>query len=103
MLHHDTKILRRRSNANAVLGHAPGTLLCVSTGAGGGFFPSPEHVQVWVRDGGWIEDLFPRVEFPEHDKDRYDYSVWNDQDVFYLEEHRLKYGWPLPVTEEVKV
>lgn len=102
MLRHTTRNLRAKSNANEVCGFPPGTLLCASTGAGGGFVNAPESIGVWVRRGeGWPESLFPRVDFPKESKTCH-YNILEEDGTFYLEEHRLKYGWDIPVTEAQK-
>lgn len=112
MLNSYWKKLRATVNANEVCGHAPGTLLCVSHGAGGGFVGAPERLTVWVRRktvlhsalaeyDGWAPDLFPRQEFPEESAN-VKYSIWEEDGTFYLEEHRRKYGWTIPVTQEEK-
>lgn len=102
MLHTYVCRLRQRVNANGILGYPPGTLLCASVSAGGGFAGSASHITVWARNAGWPEDLFERVEFPKHDEKSYDYSVWQEDGLFYLESHRLKYNWTFPVTDSQK-
>jgi len=96
--------LRARTNANEVIGYPPGTLLMASVGGGGGFSGLAGRATVWVRMTGWPEELFPRVDFPPHGEHSPDlnYDVWQEDGMFYLEKHRLEYGWTLPVTEEQK-
>lgn len=112
MLSNYWRKLRAKTNSNPVLGFAPGQLLCVSTGAGGGFARAPERLTVWVRRRtvldlsaseyeGWPSDLFPREEFPEESQD-VEYCVYEEDGTFYVEKHRLKYEWTIPVTEKQK-
>lgn len=101
MLNNSCSVLRAKTNSNEVIGHPPGTLLVAYTSAGGGFAGAPQTICVWVRKEGWPEDLFPRSDFPPQ-SGRHDYIVYNELGVFYIEGHRLKYGWSIPVTEEGK-
>lgn len=101
MLRHTVSKLRAKTNRDACIGYPPGTLLVVSTGAGGGFANAPERLTVWVRMAGWPEELFPREAMPDQTKN-YQYDVWEEDGNFYLERHRLEYGWTIPVGEAQK-
>lgn len=92
--------LRAKVNSNPVIGYPPGALLVASTRAGGGFVGASCGLYVWVRNAGWPEDLFPRVELPP-ESTQVEYNVYEEDGNFYCEKHRLKYGATIPVGDQL--